>query len=82
MNFSGGSIGTNMKEGQGRHSQSDSAREYAVASKEARETHHWLRLLVATGILTANHLGGPTTECDELIAILTAIVKNTRGTQK
>ena len=32
--------------------------------------------------LTASQLGSLTTECDELIAILTTIVKNTKGAQK
>ncbi|HEX6177275.1 MAG TPA: four helix bundle protein [Thermoanaerobaculia bacterium] len=44
--------------------------------KEARESHYWLKLLRRTGNIADDRL---LTECDELIAILTTIVRKSRG---
>ena len=51
----------------------------SIACKEARETHYWLRLLVATEIMPEDKLTPLTQEADELVAILTSIIKNTKG---
>jgi hypothetical protein len=53
-----------------------------VACKEARETHYWLRLIAASSLITAARLEPLTKECDELVAILTTIVKKTRAGAK
>jgi four helix bundle protein len=42
---SGTSIGANVEEGQASQSRADFIAKYAIACKEARETHYWLRLL-------------------------------------
>jgi four helix bundle protein len=75
---SGTSIGSNVEEGQAGQSRADFVSKYSVARKEARETHYWLRLLVATEILSSEKLGGLLSECDELIAILTTIIRKTK----
>lgn len=49
-----------------------------IACKEARETHYWLRLLVATELVPALKMEELTDEANQLVAILTSIVKNTR----
>jgi len=72
---SGTSIGANVEEGQAAQSQADFISKYSIACKEARETHYWIRLLSASGILPRERLGDLQTECNELIAILTAIIK-------
>ena len=72
---SGTSIGANVEEGQAAQSRADFASKYSIARKEARETHYWLRLLSESGILPDSQVNGLITECNELIAILTAIVK-------
>jgi four helix bundle protein len=78
---SGTSIGANIEEGQGGQSRADFVSKYSIARKEARETKYWLRLLVACE-LSANHDVNPlVTECNELIAILTTIIKKTKGVQ-
>jgi len=77
---SGTSIGANVEEGQASQSRSDFAAKYSIACKEARETHYWLRLLAATDLLPPARLQPITDECDELIAILTTIVKKSRKT--
>ena len=76
---SGTSIGANVEEGQGGQSRADFVSKYSIACKEARETHYWLRLLIAAEIFSSKKLGSLLTECDELIAILTAIIKKTKA---
>jgi four helix bundle protein len=75
----GTSIGANVEEGQAAQSRADFVSKYSIACKEARETHYWLRLLVATDILPEERLQVLEQECNEFIAILTAIIKKTRS---
>lgn len=72
---SGTSIGANVQEGQASQSEADFLSKYSIACKEARETHYWLKLLAAADILPVAELNSIINECNELIAILTAIVK-------
>lgn len=76
---SGTSIGANIEEGQAGQSRADFVSKYNIALKEARETLYWLRLLKAVEIFPETKLSGLLGECDELIAILTSIVKKTRN---
>ena len=46
----------------------------AIASKEARETRYWLRLITASNIAGVDG-NGDLGQVDELIRIITAIVK-------
>jgi four helix bundle protein len=75
---SGTSIGANVEEGQASQSRADFCSKYSIACKEARETHYWLRLIAETKILKSEQLAPIIQECNELIAILTSIVKKTR----
>ena len=79
---SGTSIGANVEEAQGGQSRADFVSKISIARKEARETHYWLRLLVATEIVPGAGLDDLIQESDELIAILTTIIKKTRDTGK
>jgi four helix bundle protein len=79
---SGTSVGANVEEGQGGQSRADFVSKYSIARKEARETHYWLRLLVATDLIAKAKLSPVIQECDELIAILTAIIKKTKNIEK
>ncbi len=72
---SGTSIGANVEEGQAAQSRADFLSKYSISLKEARETHYWLRLLVATDIVAENYLKDLIAEANEIISILTAIVK-------
>jgi four helix bundle protein len=72
---SGTSIGANLEEGKGSQSEADYLTKCSIACKEARETLYWLKLLSASEILPANRFSELTTECDELVAILTSIIK-------
>ena len=75
---SGTSIGANVEEAQAGQSRADFLSKYSIALKEARETLYWMRLITECEILPALRLSEITQECDELVAILTAIVKSTR----
>ncbi len=76
---SGTSIGANVEEGQASQSKADFVSKYSIACKEARETHYWLRLLASTELVSADRLAPLTDEANELIAILTAIIKKSRS---
>jgi len=50
----------------------------SIAHKEARETLYWLRLLIASEILTKERLQPLVSEANEIVAMLTSIVKTTK----
>ena len=77
--MSGTSIGANVEEGVAGQSRPDFISKYGIACKEARETHYWLRLLAETEVIRADRLRPVTEECNELIAILTTIIKKSRA---
>jgi four helix bundle protein len=56
-------------------SRRDFAAKMAIASKEARECHYWLRLLADSGLVSGQRIAPLTADCDGLIRMLTAIVK-------
>jgi len=76
---SASSIGVNVEEGQGSQSRADFTAKYYVACKEARETHYWLRLIAAAEVVPKERLVDLIDEANQLIAILTSIVKKTRA---
>lgn len=75
---SGTSIGANIEEAHGSQSKADFTAKMYIACKEARETHYWLRLLIATDIMKKSQLSGLEDEANQLVAILTTTVKNAR----
>ena len=76
---SGTGIGANVEEALAGVSRADFVAKMAVASKEARETHYWLRLLRESKIVSADQTASLAEECLELVRILTAIVKTGQG---
>lgn len=76
---SGTSIGLNVEESQAGQSKADFISKLSISCKEARETHYWLRLLAATNIIPESKLAALIDEANQLIAILTTIIKNTRS---
>lgn len=75
---SGTSIGANIEEAEAAHSKAEFARRMNIARAEARETHYWLRLIAARELVSAGKLSKIVAESDEIIRILTAIVRNSR----
>jgi four helix bundle protein len=76
---SGTSIGANLEEASAGHSKADFILKCNITLKEARETYYWLRLLMTTHIVPANRLTQLANESNELVAILTTIVKKSRS---
>ena len=74
----GTSVGANVEEGQASESKKDFVHKYSIACKEARETHYWLRLLAASELMPPSRLEPLKDEANELIAILTSIIKKSR----
>jgi len=75
---SGTSICANVEEGQAGQSRADFSSKLSVACKEARATHYWLRLLAASNIVPAPRLTELLDEANQLVAILTAIIRKTK----
>jgi four helix bundle protein len=72
---SGTSIGSNVEEALAGVSRADFVAKMAIASKEARETNYWLRLLRDSKTVPEPKLASLLEESLELVRILTAIVK-------
>ena len=75
---SGTSIGANVEEALAGQSRLDFAAKMAIASKEARETHYWLRLLRDTDYLSTDGAKSIENNCIEIKKMLTSIVKTTQ----
>jgi four helix bundle protein len=73
---SGTSIGANLEEAKAAQSKADFVCKARIALKEARESHYWLRLLAASGMIARSKVELLVTESGELVAILTTIVKH------
>jgi len=54
----------------------------SLASKEARETNYWLRLIRDSGILNGDRIQAITDESEELCKILTSMVKTGNAKMK
>jgi four helix bundle protein len=66
------SIGANIEEALGGHTKNDFTYGMNVAKKEARETRYWLRVI---SDVNSKSTDLPLQECEQLINILTKIVK-------
>ena len=76
---SGTSIGANINEGSAAESRNDFKHKMAIASKEARESLYWLWLLKKGNLVDVN-VDNEIKDCDELVRLLTSIVKTTLKT--
>jgi four helix bundle protein len=72
---SGTSIGANVEEALAGQSRKDFFAKMSIASKEARETNYWLRLIKDTELFDKQQLQKLILESEELVKILTSIVK-------
>ena len=73
---SGTSIGANVEEASAGQSRNHFLSKMSIASKEAKETKYWLRLLQESKIVNINVIS-QLIHVDELVRILTSIVKTT-----
>ena len=72
---SGTSVGANIEEAQACQSKADFIAKMSISRKESRETLYWIRLLEATNLVDENMITEIIKESDELVRILTSIVK-------
>jgi len=72
------SIGANIEEAQSGESKADFIHKCGIAQKEARESLYWLKLLSASGLVAKKRIDPLMEETDELIAIITRIIVNTK----
>ena len=75
----GTSIGANVEEALAGFSRRDFAAKMSIASKEARETHYWLRLIHDSRVLSPDAVSPMLKDADELLRMLTAIVKTSQN---
>ena len=75
------SIGANVEEALAGQSRADFLSKMSIASKEARESNYWLRLLRASQVIGQSEVEPLLKESEAIVNVLTAIVKTT-GTNK
>lgn len=75
---SGTSIGANVEEAIGASSKRDFANKMAIATKEARETHYWLRLIKDSQLIPAERIEPLIQEALEIKKILSKTVSTAR----
>ena len=79
---SGTSIGANSEEANAGQSKKDFIAKMSIVLKEARETSFWLRLLYQTEYIDNKMFDSLFEDCQEIIAIVTAIIKTARNSKK
>lgn len=72
------SIGANVEEAMAGHSRKDFLSKMVIASKEARETRYWLKLLDKSQLAKLD-FSSYLNEIEQIINIITAIVKTTQA---
>jgi four helix bundle protein len=76
---SGTSIGANVRESEHGQSKADFIHKISIALKEANETDYWLELLFQSGYLEEEMYLSIKQDCEEILKILTAIVKTSKS---
>ena len=72
---SGTSIGANVEEAIGGHSDKNFISRLTIAYKEARETRYWINLLIDSGYLEARLTESLLNECEKICRIIGSIQK-------
>ena len=71
------SIGANAREGQTAQTRKEFSRSFSICKREAKETRYWLWLLSNENPRLRSKLEVLIKECDELVAIISAIIIST-----
>ena len=79
---SGTSIGANVEEAIAAQSKKDFVSKMSIASKEARESNYWLRLLRDTDLLKDVDINPVLKASEEIIRIITSIVKTSNSNHR
>jgi four helix bundle protein len=75
----GTSSGANMEEADAAESKRDFIHKVRIACKEIRESRYWIRICLAAGIGDASSGRPLLTESEEIIRILSRIIRNTEA---
>jgi four helix bundle protein len=76
---SGTAIGALFREAEQAESKADFIHKMAVAQKESNESIYWLELLNETAFLEKGVFDSLFSDAEELIKLITAIIKSSRG---
>jgi len=76
------SIGANVEEAHSGESRADFIHKLGIAQKEARECSYWLRLMADSVVVSSRRLAPIRRETEEIYAVLTAIIVNTKKKMK
>ena len=75
---SGTSVGANIRESRNAQSPADFINKLSIALKEADETQYWFELLHHTDFITDEEFSSINADVDELISILTSVIKKAK----
>ncbi len=75
---SGTSVGANIRESRNAQSPADFINKLSIALKEADETQYWFELLHHTDFITDEEFTSINADVDELISILTSVIKKAK----
>jgi four helix bundle protein len=75
----GTSIGANSEEAEGGQTKPDFIARLAVSRKESRETIYWLRVAIATGVVTKEEVCWELDEAFQLRAMITQAIKTAQS---
>lgn len=75
---SSSSIGANLAEAKGVHTRPEFKQRVSIALREAHETLFWLERIANAELIPSNRLSAIIEEANEIVSILTAILKSTR----
>jgi four helix bundle protein len=75
------SIGSILEEAESFHDKADFVLRCRASLREARETLYWLRILAATNTIKSPRLAPLTKEARELVASLSAIIRNANASK-
>ncbi len=73
------SVGANVEEADAGQSKRDFIAKLQISLKEAKESHYWLRLLKDAEYIDVQIFDSLIKDCNELITILTAILKSSKN---
>ncbi len=76
---SGTAIGALIRESDYAQSKADFIHKLSIALKEANETEYWLNLLNDSDYIDKKAFSSTCNNCQELIKLLTAIIKTAKG---
>ncbi len=76
---SSGSVGANLAEAKGILTKPEFNHKVSISLREAHETLFWLRRISNAELLSPSSLAALIDEANEIVSILTAILKRARG---